>query len=284
MKRRLNIRLLTQIIFTAITNGYLLGFVQGKIFTGKTKQLCVPGLNCYSCPGAVGSCPIGALQAVIDSRNFKVSFYMIGFFMVIGSIFGRFICGWLCPFGLVQDLLHRIPLFKKKKLLPFDSILKYLRYVILIVFVILLPMLAVNIVGQGDPWFCKWICPSGTLFGGIPLMLTNNSLAAAAGWLFQWKILVLIVILILSMIYYRPFCRYLCPLGAIYGWMNSIALYRFYVDENVCTKCGTCQKACGFQIKVYETPNSTECIRCNECIKACPHKAIHSTISSKKVK
>ena len=103
-KIKSNFRLIFQIVFTALTNGYLLGYINGKIYKGNSKKLCAPGLNCYSCPGAVASCPIGSLQAVLGSRDFKISFYIIGFLMIIGAFIGRFVCGWLCPFGLVQDL------------------------------------------------------------------------------------------------------------------------------------------------------------------------------------
>ena len=110
------IRLWVQILFAALTNGYVNGFIQSKIYTGPTKALCVPGLNCYSCPGALGACPIGSLQAVIGSRNYQFSFYIIGFLMAVGALIGRVVCGFLCPFGLVQDLLHKIPVPKIKKL------------------------------------------------------------------------------------------------------------------------------------------------------------------------
>ena len=93
IKKRL--RLIVQVVFTALTNGYAQGFVQGRIFTGPTKAYCVPGLNCYSCPGALGACPIGSLQAVLGSRNYKMAFYVVGFLMVVGAVFGRFVCGWL---------------------------------------------------------------------------------------------------------------------------------------------------------------------------------------------
>ena len=98
-----------QALWALLTNSYLAGFVQGKIYKGRFKKLCVPGLNCYSCPGALGACPIGAMQAVIGSWNFKFAFYVAGFLMFIGAMAGRFACGWLCPFGLIQDLLHKIP-------------------------------------------------------------------------------------------------------------------------------------------------------------------------------
>lgn len=276
------LRLWVQLAVAAVTNGYLIGFVKGKIFTGWTKQLCVPGLNCYSCPGALGSCPIGSLQAVLGSRNYKFAFYVTGFLMVVGAVFGRFVCGWLCPFGLIQDLLYKIPFFKKLRKLPGDRWLKYLKYVILAGFVILLPLFAVDIVGQGSPWFCKYICPAGTLEGGIPLVSSNPALQAAVGWLFAWKNLLLIALILLSILVYRPFCRYLCPLGAVYGLFNPIAFYRYKIEKNLCTGCKACQKACKLDIPVYEKPNSPDCIRCGACKKTCPQHAICSTFEKRK--
>ncbi len=277
IKKRL--RLIVQVVFTALTNGYAQGFVQGRIFTGPTKAYCVPGLNCYSCPGALGACPIGSLQAVLGSRNYKMAFYVVGFLMVVGAVFGRFVCGWLCPFGLVQDLLYKIPFVKKLRKLPGDRWLKWLKYVLLVGFVIILPLFAVDIIGQGQPWFCEYICPSGTLLAGIPLLAANPALRAAAGWLFAWKLLILVVLVFLSILVYRPFCRYLCPLGAIYGLFNPIAFYRLKVDEHKCTHCGACRRACKLDIPVDKTPNSPECIRCGDCKRACPHGAICSTFS-----
>lgn len=274
-------RLIVQLLFLAVTNGYLYGFATGRIYTGPTKTLCVPGLNCYSCPGALGSCPIGSLQAVLASRNYRFSFYVVGFLMLFGSVFGRFICGWLCPFGLVQDLLYRIPIpapFKKwiskRKNLPGHRILVWAKYLILVGFVVILPLIAVDIISQGSPWFCKYICPSGTLGAGIPLLLTNEPLRQAAGFLFQWKFAILVFLLILSVLIYRPFCKYICPLGAVYSLFNPIALYRYQVRKDSCIKCGKCQKACGMDIRVWETPNNPECIRCGNCVKACPTGAL----------
>lgn len=267
-------RLCVQIAFTALTNGYLFGFLTGKIYRGPAKAVCVPGLNCYSCPGALGSCPIGSLQAVLGSRDYKFSFYIVGFLIFFGSLFGRFICGWLCPFGLIQDLLYKIPFFRKRKNLPGHKVLKWLKYAILIVFVILLPLLVVDIIGQGNPWFCKYICPSGTLTAGIPLVLMNESLQSAAGSLFAWKLALLAVIIVLALWVYRPFCKYLCPLGALYSFFNPIALYRYQIETDNCIKCGKCQTACKMDIKVWEQPNSLECIRCGDCVKACPTGAI----------
>ncbi len=279
-----NARIAVQLCFTALSNGYAAGFAQGKIYRGKGKMVCMPGLNCYSCPGALGACPIGSFQAVLADRNYHFAFYVTGFLIIFGALMGRLVCGWLCPFGLVQDLLYKIPFARKIKKLPGDRWLRYLKYGILVGFVIILPLTVLDIVGQGRPWFCQYICPSGTLFAGIPLIAANPPLQAALGWLFTWKTAILVVLVLLSVVVYRPFCRYLCPLGAVYGLFNPVAIYRYQVDPARCTTCGRCQKACKLDIPVYRQPNSPECIRCGACRKACPESAIYSTLTRKNKK
>lgn len=263
-----------QILWAFLTNSYLIGFVQGKIYKGKLKNLCVPGMNCYSCPGAVGACPIGAMQAVIGSWNFKFAFYVAGFLVFVGALVGRFVCGWLCPFGLIQDLLHKIPFPKKIKTFRGDKLLRKLKYIILLIFVILLPMFLVDIMGQGAPYFCKLLCPVGTLEGGIPLVLLNKSMHSALGWLYAWKNLLLAVTIILSMIIYRPFCKYICPLGAIYSVFNPIAVFKYRVTEDKCVHCGACARVCKMQVDPVQNANDPECIRCGQCKKVCPTGAI----------
>ncbi|WP_296320175.1 4Fe-4S binding protein [Treponema sp. UBA3813] len=274
--RHSRIRLIIQALFTALSNGYIKGFAHGQIFEGASKYVCVPGMNCYSCPGALGACPIGSLQATLNSRDYKISMYIVGLLVIFGTFLGRFVCGFLCPFGLVQDLFYKIPFVKKIRSLPGERALRYLRFVFLAVFVILLPAFVADFMGFGEPWFCKWICPVGTLEGGIPLVLLNSAMRGAAGFIFRWKLAILILTIISSIIIYRPFCRYVCPLGAIYGIFNKISFYRFKIDDSKCTKCGTCQKICKLNIPVYEKPDSADCIRCGDCKAACPHSAITS--------
>ncbi|MDY3085996.1 MAG: 4Fe-4S binding protein, partial [Blautia sp.] len=165
-KKIAQIRGCIQAAATLLTNIHIPNVFKGQIYQGKAKTVCVPGLNCYSCPAATGACPIGAFQAVVGSSKFKFSYYITGFFILLGVLLGRFICGFLCPFGWFQDLLHKIPgkKFSTARLKP----LRYLKYIILIVFVILLPMLVTNSRGMGDPFFCKYICPQGVLEGAIP--------------------------------------------------------------------------------------------------------------------
>ncbi len=275
-------RLGIQIAFMALTNGYIVGFLKGKIYQGPGKKLCLPGLNCYSCPGALGSCPIGSLQAVLGSPKFQMSFYVVGFFLFTGAILGRVVCGFLCPFGLVQDLLYKIPFFAKRKNMPGHKGLAWIKYVVLALMVVILPMFAVNAYGISDPWFCKYLCPSGTLFGGIPLIAANEGLQQALGGLFVWKMSVLLVILVWSLWVYRPFCKYLCPLGAIYGWFNPIALSRFQMDKERCIDCKKCKAVCPMDIPVYAKPNSMECIKCGKCLQACPTDCIEVALWAKK--
>lgn len=263
-----------QALWALLTNSYLLGFAQGKIYKGKLKNLCVPGLNCYSCPGALGACPIGAMQAVIGNWNFKFAFYVAGFLMFVGALMGRFVCGWLCPFGLIQDLLNKIPFPKKIGTFKGDKLLRKLKYVIFAVFVILLPLVLVDVLGQGAPYFCKLICPAGTLEGGIPLVLLNKSMRSALGVLYAWKNALLLITVILSILIYRPFCKYICPLGAVYSVFNPVSVFRYRVDKEKCTDCGACAKACKMQVDPVKNANHPECIRCGACKKACPVKAI----------
>lgn len=278
-KIKSHLRLWVQLGFFTITNGYLKGYINGTIYVGKTKYACVPGLSCYSCPGALGSCPLGSLQSVLASRDFRFSFYIIGFLIATGALLGRFVCGWLCPFGLFEDLLYKIPITKKITVIKGDRILKLLKYVILVIFVIIFPLFVLDIANQGEPGFCKWICPAGTLMAGWPLAIASEGIRNALGFLYAWKSLILIIIILLSVIIYRPFCRYLCPLGAIYGLFNPISFYSYRIDENKCTECQVCTNTCKLGISVYKTPNNMECIRCGECIKACPNQAIQKGIA-----
>jgi len=277
MKIRQNIRRkLIQFAAFGFSNLYPANFAGekgAKIYTGSWKQFCNPGLHCYSCPAASLSCPIGALQSVSGSMKLDFSFYVVGFLLAVGVLLGRFVCGFLCPFGLIQELLALIPLPKKKLRLP--AFTKYLKYAILLIFVILMPVLVTNIVGMGKPAFCQYICPSGTLTGGIPLLSTHPELRQTIGALFGWKFFLLILTIVGSIVVYRFFCKLACPLGAIYGLLNKVSFYRLTVDADKCIHCGKCAAICKMDVDPCRTPQSAECIRCGACAAACPVGAIH---------
>ena len=241
---------------TLLTNIHIPNLWKGTIYQGNAKTVCVPGLNCYSCPAATGACPIGAFQAVVGSSKFHFSYYITGFFLLLGVTLGRFICGFLCPFGWFQDLLHKIPgkKFSTSRLKP----LRYLKYFILVVFVILLPILVTNSIGMGDPFFCKYICPQGVLEGAIPLSLSNAGIRSALGTLFSFKFLILLAVIVLSILFYRPFCKWICPLGAVYSLFNKVSFLSIQVDDHKCVGCNKCTAACKMDVDVRKTPNHPE--------------------------
>lgn len=267
-------RLPMQLLAALLTNAHLSGFAKGSIYGGKSKYVCVPGMNCYSCPAAVGACPIGAMQAVLNSRKFSFAFYIAGILSALGILLGRFICGWLCVFGMIQDLLYKIPVPKVTVPKRIDRPLRYLKYAVLVILVILLPTFLNNEYGTSAPYFCKLLCPVGTLEGGIPLVLMNESLRKTIGFLFRWKLGVLIVILLASMVIYRPFCKYLCPLGAFYALFHKVSFLKLNLDSDKCVNCGLCEKKCKMGVDIRKTVQSPECIRCGDCVKVCPKNAL----------
>lgn len=263
-------RKLIQIAAFGFLNPHMTNFAGGKIYTGSWKQFCNPGMNCYSCPAASLACPIGALQAVSGSMNFNFSFYVVGFILALGTIFGRLICSFLCPFGLIQELLYKVPLPKFKLHKSFT----YIKYFVLIIFVILMPILLTNFMGVGKPAFCQYICPVGTLEGGIPLLSTHDELFRTIGSLFNLKVTILVITLIGCMTCHRFFCKVLCPLGAIYGLLNKISFFQLHIKKELCIHCGKCAKTCKMNVNPVEEPKSAECIRCGECAQVCPQNAI----------
>lgn len=260
MKRRK----LVQLICAVLYNCNITGFAKGSIYKGDIKGICVPGLNCYSCPGAVGACPLGSLQSALVSSKYKLPYYVLGILIIFGLLLGRVICGFLCPFGLLQEILYKIPTPKLKKS-AVTRRLSYLKYVILAVFAVIIPLTLAM------PGFCKFICPAGTLEGGIPLVIMNESLRKMVGWLFTWKTIVLAAVIVGVIFVYRGFCRFICPLGAIYGFFNKVSLFGIKLDEHKCIGCGKCVRECKMDVKQV---GDHECINCGDCMEKCPAKAI----------
>ncbi len=259
-----------QLASALIYNANLKGFGRAEIYQGRLKGLCVPGLNCYSCPGAIASCPLGSLQNALSSIRYRIPMYVIGFLLLFGLFFGRVICGFLCPFGLLQELLYKLPLPKLKKN-KITRLFSWLKYGILAVFVLFLPLYLGLAKGMPVPAFCKYICPAGTLEGGLPLVAGNPDLQKLVGGLFSWKVFLLIIIFISAIVLYRSFCRFLCPLGALYSLFAKVSILGIQVDEEKCTGCQACVRHCRLDVK---KPGDHECIQCGECRSVCSQNAI----------
>lgn len=259
-------RRVIQLYAALLTNANIKGFFNGQIYQGATKNLCVPGLNCYSCPGAVGACPLGSLQnALIESKT-RLPAYIFGIIILFGLLLGRTICGFLCPIGLGQELLYKIktPKLKKSKA---TRILSYFKYVVLVALVVVLPIVF------SMPGFCEFICPAGTLEGGVGLLSNPNNEGSLGmlGPLFTWKFTLLVLIVVGSIFVFRLFCRFLCPLGALYGFFCRLALLGVKLDKTKCTDCGMCIAVCKMDTKRV---GDHECVHCGDCISVCPTKAI----------
>jgi polyferredoxin len=277
-----------QTTISFINNSYFGFLFTGKIYQGQLKAICAPGLNCYSCPASIWACPIGSLQTILASirislqnLKFHIGLYVIGFLGTLGMIAGRFPCGWLCPFGFLQELIHKFP--SKKFNIP--NWTQYGKYISLGLFVIILPIVIVDEFGYGGTWFCKLICPAGTLEAGIPMLILDPSLRRLVGFLYYNKLTILFI-LIFSMIFIRrPFCRTICPLGGFYSFFNKISIIRMRHDNNKCVKCNQCFRDCPMHLKFYEGANQLNCIRCFKCYdKSCKFGAISIEIIGKENK
>ena len=262
-KRRL-IQLYTALLYNANVKGY----IDGQLFNGATKKLCLPGFNCYSCPGAIGACPLGSLQNALTHADHKWTAYVYGIIALFGISLGRMICGFFCPVGLCQELLYKVPTPKIKKS-GFTRILSYFKHVILVVMVVILPIMYIG--GTPVPSFCKYICPTGIFEGAFGLVPNNPDYYGSLQVIFTWKFSLLIAFIVLSMVLFRFFCRFICPLGALYGFFCKVALLGVKVEKKKCTDCGLCVAVCKMDTKRV---GDHECIHCGECISVCPTKAI----------
>lgn len=265
-------RRLIQLYSALLYNAHLKGFLKGEIYQGKTKYLCVPGLNCYSCPGAVGACPLGAIQNALASAGHRTGWYVLGMILLFGVVLGRTICGWLCPMGLIQELLHKIPTPKIRKSCV-TRVLSRLKYVILAVFAVAIPLWYGLKSGIPVPGFCKYICPAGTFEGAIGLLSNpvNAPKLGMLGILFTRKFIIMLIIGASCVFLYRSFCRFLCPLGAIYGLFNRFNVIGVKVDQSRCSHCGACVRNCGMDVRHV---GDHECINCGKCMEFCSQDAI----------
>ena len=265
-------RCLVQLYAALLYNANLKGFIDGHIYTGNLKAVCVPGLNCYSCPGAIAGCPLGSLQNALSTVAHTAPWYVMGILALFGAILGRTVCGWICPLGLIQELLHKIPTPKIRRS-HITRKLSYLKYVFLAVFVVAVPVVYGVWKDLALPAFCKYICPAGTLEGAVGLLQNpaNSTSFYQLGAVFTNKWVIMLAIGLLCIFCYRTFCRFICPLGAIYGFFNRFALTGIKVNPDRCSGCGLCVTKCEMDVKHI---GDHECISCGKCIDTCACGAI----------
>ena len=156
IEKQRGIRKTIQGLWGLITNINLVGFAKGTIYQGPLKRFCVPGMNCYACPAAIMSCPVGSMQAVLCQKKSKFPFYVIGFLSFIGIFVGRFICGWLCLFGLIQELLYMVPVPKLSIKEDVDRVLRFAKYIFLFGFCFFAVIFLRTEFGMSVPYFCKY--------------------------------------------------------------------------------------------------------------------------------
>jgi len=257
-------RLFQRICQTAallLINGHYNFISTLHIYQGGLKSFCAPVINCHSCPLALYACPVGALQYFIMTGRFPV--YVLSIIVLTGMTVGRMSCGLLCPFGFLQDILYKIGTVRTE--LP--KWCTFLKYAVLLVIVFGLTFYF------SFPVFCK-LCPVAILEAGLPLAFVEKDIVGRlfstetgtfTGWMFLFKSGFLAVILVAAVSIKRPFCRILCPLGAIFGLFNRFSIIRIEVDTDKCSSCGRCARICPVDIDIFNNPDSPECVRCMKC-------------------
>jgi len=247
----------TQLLGLVLVN---LGFMQLL----KTGIVC-PFFYCYGCPWAAAACPIGLLQTHAALGPFP--FYAIGTLGIFGLTLGRFWCGWGCPFGTVQDMvswIRRRNDFISLPPFPWTGL-------IVLVGVLITAWIA------AETLFCK-VCPAGSLFAAIPHRIASSEFSF--GTFFYVHLATLAVALILFFVIGRFWCRYLCPLGSLFGLFNRASFLKVRVAAGSCVNCEECLNVCPVNIQAPEDiERSSSCIRCGKCIDACPHGSIKISAS-----
>lgn len=218
-------------------------------------NICGPVFHCYSCPLAMFACPIGVIANF--SALHVLPLAAIGLLVVLGAAFGSFICGWVCPFGFLQDLIAKIP--TPKFAMPLWA--GYFRYVVLVAFVLVIPFFW----GESHPLFVCRLCPAGALEGAVPNMVRQAFAHQPITWPTGLKVAILVMIVIAMFFTWRPWCTLFCPLGAIYALLNHVSLLFLRFHRNRCIDCADCRSLCVDGAPAERRVDGLHCLRCAEC-------------------
>jgi ferredoxin-type protein NapH len=222
--------------------------------------VCSPVFHCYACPLATFACPIGVIAQFGALHVFP--FVAIGLLVALGALFGTLICGWACPFGFLQDLTAKVPTPK----FDLPKFTGYFRYAVLVGTVLAIPYFF----GEEHPLFFCRVCPAGALEAAVPTMAGQAIAREVIVWPSALKLTILVLFLVAIFFIKRPWCRALCPLGAIFSLFNRVSAFFLRFNADKCTQCEKCHSLCEYGIEPEKTPNDLRCIRCLECTQCSP--------------
>ena len=228
----------------------------------------IPGLfeGEFAAVGNIVSC---IYKGNISWESVKYSVWMLLATVPATVLVGRFFCGFFCSFGAVQDLLwlgsHRLrALFPgKRNLKKADRIFRFAKYAVLFYFIIFI-WSGVTAVKTAGPWqvFGQYVS-----FGHWPGL---KPLLSVGGVL-------LLLIFIGSLFVQRFFCRYFCPMGAIYSLISQTSFLKIDKPREECGKCHLCTSKCtmGMDLTKKDRIAGGECISCQKCVSWCPKGNVH---------
>ncbi len=231
--------------------------------------VCIPVMNCWSCPAAAFACPVGVAGNFLARGILPLAAIAITVFC--GMIAGRVLCGWICPFGFLQDLMHKIPSPKIRLKGKWCRLLFILPLAFLALTVFLVPVVTGGV--ESPLFFCSF-CPAGTLEAALPVHLAGGEMGFAEKTAVlpgSWRVWILVGFLALFVVMKRPFCRLMCPIGIATGFFNWIGLFQVKLaDAEKCAECGECVNECPAGLDFFQSVNTKECLHCYVCSKSCP--------------
>lgn len=230
----------------------------------EAKWFCNPVLACHSCALSWFACPIGVFVHFSGYRMFP--FLALGTVALFGVLLGRLLCGWVCPFGFLQDLLYRIR-SPKIRLPRWTNAIKY---IVLLVTVVAIPFVFGELTMYS---YCR-LCPASALEVTVPRVVTMGM--AAISPMVVVKLAILAGVLALCVISTRGFCRLLCPIGAILAPFNLFSFWRVRAPGGRCISCQACDRVCPTDDRPSERltrgidpSRSPDCVTCHECARVC---------------
>ena len=222
-------------------------------------------------PAVDALCPFGGIETLyklvaggeLIRRIEPSNIALLVLIVALGLVLSRFFCGWICALGALQGVFGRLGrlVFKKRFTVPraLDSVLRYFKYLVLLAVVAGSWITGTLIIRPYDPWAAY-----GHLSAGLGEVWGEFAVGFA----------ILVASLLLSALYERAFCKYVCPLGAFNALLSRVPFFRIRREAATCISCVRCDRSCPMNVAVMtvDSVDSAECIGCMECVSACPTK------------